>query len=302
MTWTPTGRPSAAGPERDRHGGVPGKVRRHRAHVGEVHGQRVIGALAEAERHRGRRGGQQHVKPLVGGGEVPQHQRPHLERLAVVGVVVARGKRERAEHDASLDLVAEPGGAGGHVHVDRRGGRYPQAVADTVVAGEVAGGLRRGDEEVRREAVDRSGNAHLTDVGPGRRKSFRGGGDAGRHVAVGALAGELGDNPHPQAVDVIAESGGQIADRLGDRRRVQGIVPGDDRIQQGRIGDRAGHRADLVERRGERHEAVTRHPPVGGLHADDPAQRRGLADRAAGVTAQRHRGHSRGNGRGTATR
>ena len=48
-------------------------------------------------------------------------------------------------------------------------------------------------------------------------------------------------------------------------------------------------RADLIERRRERDQAVARDAAVGRLHADDAAERGGLADRAAGVGAQRQR-------------
>ncbi len=48
-------------------------------------------------------------------------------------------------------------------------------------------------------------------------------------------------------------------------------------------------RADLVERRAEGEQAVARDAAVGRLEADDAAQRRRLADRAAGVGAERDR-------------
>ncbi len=63
--------------------------------------------------------------------------------------------------------------------------------------------------------------------------------------------------------------------------------------------DGLGERPDLVEARRERDQPVARDPPVGGLHPDDPAQRGGLADRAAGVRAERERrepGGDRGGG------
>jgi hypothetical protein len=55
-------------------------------------------------------------------------------------------------------------------------------------------------------------------------------------------------------------------------------------VQQGsRIARIAGQRADLVERRREGDDPVAAHPPVSRLHADDPRERRRLADRAARV-------------------
>ena len=64
-------------------------------------------------------------------------------------------------------------------------------------------------------------------------------------------------------------------------------MAGDDVEEQRRVGDRRRERPDLVERAGERDQPVAGHPPVGRLDADRAAQRGGLADRAAGVGAQR---------------
>ena len=58
------------------------------------------------------------------------------------------------------------------------------------------------------------------------------------------------------------------------------------REQQRGVGDVAGERAGLVERRGEGDHPVAADRAVGRLEADDPAQRGGLADRAAGVGAR----------------
>ena len=77
-------------------------------------------------------------------------------------------------------------------------------------------------------------------------------------------------------------------------------MAGDDVEQQRGVGDRRRERPDLVERRRERDEAVARHAPVGGLHADDAAQRRRLADRAAGVGAERERCEAGGHRGGAA--
>ena len=70
--------------------------------------------------------------------------------------------------------------------------------------------------------------------------------------------------------------------------------------QQRRILDRARERPDLVERRGERHEAVAGNQAVGRLETHDAAERRGLADRAAGVGAERQRRLAGRDGRGRA--
>ncbi len=63
--------------------------------------------------------------------------------------------------------------------------------------------------------------------------------------------------------------------------------------QDRRVLHRARHRADLVERAGKRDQAVARNAAVRRLQAHDPAQRGRLADRAAGVGAQRRRAQAR---------
>ena len=78
---------------------------------------------------------------------------------------------------------------------------------------------------------------------------------------------------------------------------------GDDAEGQRGVFDRRGDRADLIERRRERDQAVARHAPVGRLQADDAAQRRGLPDRSAGVRAERERHQACGDRRrGSAAR
>ena len=84
-----------------------------------------------------------------------------------------------------------------------------------------------------------------------------------------------------------------------ERRRIVGHRPVDrwsSRAGRGRrwrpsrmgaVGHVARHRPDLVERRGVGDHAVAGDPAVGRLEADDAAVRRRLADRAAGVGAER---------------
>ena len=74
------------------------------------------------------------------------------------------------------------------------------------------------------------------------------------------------------------------------------------REQQRRVGHVARQRARLVERGGEGDHAVARDGAVGRLEPDDAAQRRGLADRAAGVGAERPRREARGDRGGAAAR
>ena len=56
---------------------------------------------------------------------------------------------------------------------------------------------------------------------------------------------------------------------------------------------RSCERTDLIERRGERQQAVARDAAVGRLEADDAAEPGGLPNRSAGVRAERERHHPR---------
>ena len=80
-----------------------------------------------------------------------------------------------------------------------------------------------------------------------------------------------------------------VGHRRVRRGRVGGVVAGHRGEHVGGVLDGARERPDLVERRAEGEQAVARDAAVGRLEADDAAQRGRLADRAAGVGAERDR-------------
>ncbi len=159
-----------------------------------------------------------------GGGEVGGDLGPHLLRLAVVGVVVAGGERVGAEHDPPLDLGAEALGPGLLVHLDHVAARLrPHPVADAVVAGEVRGGLGRGDHVVGGDPVLGVGQADLGDLAAElldlRQRRL----EDLAHAGLDRIAGQVARDAEAQPVEVLAV--GQ-ARRLGqpDRGRVAGIL------------------------------------------------------------------------------
>src|SRR3954452_9735216 len=85
-----------------------------------------------------------------------------------------------------------------------------------------------------------------------------------------------------------------------DRRRVALVSAGDDRVEERAVADGARDRADLVEARGERDDAVAGDGSVRRAQADVGAERGGLLDRAAGVGAERPRSEPGADGRGRA--
>ena len=96
--------------------------------------------------------------------------------------------------------------------------------------------------------------------------------------------------------------GSAISSGKRERGRVALVAADEVAQHQGRVGDVARQRPRLVERGGERDHPVARDRAVGRFQADDPAQRRGLADRAAGVGAERPRRQPGGDRRGAAAR
>ena len=106
------------------------------------------------------------------GGVLARDHRPHLLRLAVVGLVVAGRERVGAEHDPPLRLVAEAGVARPLDHLVVAVGVDAEPVADAVVAGEVRGRLGGSDQVVAGEPVlDRARQLALPTSAPRSRAS-----------------------------------------------------------------------------------------------------------------------------------
>ena len=76
-----------------------------------------------------------------------------------------------------------------------------------------------------------------------------------------------------------------------------GVVAADRVQHRRRVAHGARERPDLVQRAGERDEAVAADAPVRRLHADDAAERGGLADASARIGAQREDRLARRDGR-----
>src|SRR5699024_848626 len=77
---------------------------------------------------------------------------------------------------------------------------------------------------------------------------------------------------------------------------VESIMAGDGLEDDRRIAGAAGHRADVVEARGEAEDAVSGHPAPRGFETGDAIGRRRQADRSAGVRTQRAEAQSSGGG------
>ena len=231
-------------------------------------------------------------------------QRSHLLGLAVEGLVVAGRERVGSEHDPALRLVAEPFVTGARVELtDVPVALGTMAVTDAVVAGQVRGRFRGRDQVVAGQAeVDRARQAAGLDLGTELSRELQRAIDLLADAALDSLGlVQLLRDADPEAAEVLRF--GQLDGlRKLDRRRIAGIPPGDDPVEQRAVADRLRDRPDLVEARREGDDAVTAHRPVGRSQADDPAERRGLLDRAAGVGPERPRREAGGDRGGRPTR
>ena len=295
---------------RDRDSRQAGHVDRQGAGVREVHRHRIrhLRAHRECDRGAGRRADR------VEAGrpdrvEIRLDERPHLLRLQVVRVVVAGRKGVGAEHDPALDFGPEAAASRTQVVGDELAGApVAEAVLDAVVAGQVGAALGGGDDVVGRQTVVRVRQRDFLDPGAGPLHGRDRLADAGRHAGLHAVDEVLLGQRDAATVEVArgfvvargqAEQLGR--DRHGRAGGVALVAAGDGVEQQGGVAGVAGERPDLVQAGGEGHDPEPADAAVCGLHADDAAQRGGLADAAAGVRADAQRRMKRGDdGGGTA--
>ena len=76
---------------------------------------------------------------------------------------------------------------------------------------------------------------------------------------------------------------GQVIGRCGHAGGIVGVLPRNGLQHQRVVPHGFGEGADLVQAGGKGHQTVAGNQPVGGLHAHNAAEGRGLADGAAGV-------------------
>ena len=178
------------------------------------------------------------------------------------------------------------------------------AVANAVEAGQVGERLGRADDvvggdggvQVRQVDLDQLGALVLQLLGG----ALNSGLDLGRQT-LGLH--KRRDNAHALALDAVVEMLGKVDGAIPAGAVVRIVARAGKRVHGQRdILDRATKGSHLVERRAEGHNAVTAHGAIRGLKAHHAAQRRRLANGAAGVRAQRERDLARGDGCSRATR
>ena len=132
-------------------------------------------------------------------------------------------------------------------------------------------------------------------MAPGRLERRERLAEAGHRLRLDALGEEAPGHADAEAPGLAGEGLGEVGNGRARARGVARVVAEQGRTDEGRVFDGEGEGADLVERGGEGHEPVAAHATPGGLEADDAAERRGLADRAAGVGAEGDGHHPRGH-------
>ena len=128
--------------------------------------------------------------------------------------------------------------------------------------------------------------------------------DAGVHVGLRLVPAEpfLHDTePQPGHV-AVQRPGVRLAFEPGPLARVQSVRPGQHLQQQRGVVHGARHRAGVVQREFDRHDAGVWHQPIRRFVAVDAAPARGHADRAALISADRHVHRAGGDQCATAAR
>src|SRR5262249_52744113 len=118
------------------------------------------------------------------------------------------------------------------------------------------------------------------------------GGDFGR----GTAADEALVEADSDSADPAPERSTVILYWLATRCWIRRVVAGDHPEHRRGIGDRAGHRPDMVQRLAEGENTSAAHARVSWFQADDAAGCRGEADRAARVGAERSEAETRSRG------
>ena len=220
-------------------------------------------------------------------------------RNVVVLVVHARAQQVGAEHLTAFGLGAKAVGARQRALVGQVGtALLLVAVANTVEAGQVGERLGRADDvvggdggvQVRQVDLDQLGALVLQLLGGALNSGF----DLGRQ-ALGLH--KRRDDAHALALDAVVEMLGKVDGAILAGAVVWIVARAGKRVHGQRdILDRATKGAHLIERRAKGNHAVTAHGAIRGLKAHHAAQRRRLANGAAGVRAQRERDLTRGDG------
>ena len=174
-------------------------------------------------------------------------------------------------------------------------------IFDAVVAGQVGGGLRRGDHVIGGNAVVEARTADVHQFAAELLQLGRCSQHGGLHLGIEPLGVEaLTDQTHPQSLDGLLQGAAVIRHRIGEAGGIAPIGTGDHLQNFGAVGNAAAEGTHLIEGAGEGHQPPAAHPAIGGFEAHHTAEGGRLADRTAGIGAERSEAFASRHRRGTA--
>ena len=147
-----------------------------------------------------------------------------------------------------------------------------KAVADSVVSRQIGARLCCGDDVVGGDGVGGMGQLDVDQLGASGAKNFERAVETAADRRVDALFEHSSRHSELEPADVSRQRADVIGDRLLRCRRIARIRTGEHREHQRRVICGSGQRADLIERRRKRDQAVPGYTPVGRLQAGDAAQ------------------------------
>ena len=227
---------------------------------------------------RCRRGrGQQKIRLLKTGVKRLLDERLHLKRLIIVGIVIARGQRERAEHDAPLDLRAESFASRRQIQVVQififlR----TETVFHAVITGQVAARLRARQNVIRRYRIIEHRHIHRHKHRAQLFQNMRRIHHALAHIFRQTLAEIRLRNTDAQPIKPLFFRNHRR--RHIHARRVQLVLTHQHSRHRGGVPRINRQRSDLIQRRRIRQQPIARNRAIRRLDARHAAERRRLAD------------------------
>src|SRR5690606_21909867 len=213
--------------------------------------------------------------------------------LVVVRIVVAGREHVGAQHDAPLHLFAKPFRTRPcverykiHRVVAAISTTGPVTVTDSVVSGQVAGGLGGGQHVVGTDTILRVRQRYITDFGARFLERAHAHLDQTADPVVQPVGKILPWKSDSKTLDATSQRSGVVRHLYGSTGGILRILPRHGIEHQGDIRNRLAHRADRVQGGCVGDEAVSAHASVGRLEAHDAAEGAGLAYRASGVGAE----------------
>ena len=250
--------------------------------------------------HHGRHGRQHAVAAGKGAAELITDEPAYLGCLAVIGIVIARGKNVGAKQDAALHLGSEALLAGERVHLLEIL-RLLCAVAETyaVKAGQVGTRLCHGHDIIGGDSSLGVGKADFDDLAALLPGAVDDAVDDGADIVGKAAAEEFLRNADAVPLQGSGSAArGVIGHSLGRTGGIPVIMARDNGKNAGAVLGGSGQRANLIERGAIGNKAVTGNTAVRGLDSHAPAEGSRLTDGAARIRTERRKTLGGGNAAG----